>query len=316
MSRVRTAILALTTVCSLGAFLWGRTLRIPDRVEVCADILVLQDLCGEALPETLGSVSLGYAPYPGHYRWISRAELKRALRNQGLDEGLHLQMNDRILLTRKNRILESKEVHEAVQAYLSRLCPGFEIEILHLTLPQGLTALPGRIRIQVDEKARLSRLDNAPLKLDVVSEGRSRRSHWVRLKARAKGRVAILKRDIRWGQPISDSDVELETREVDALEGFFQDPSHVQDMVAKRDLRAGAVLHRDDVRKPLLVDRGDIVKLLARGTAFVLETAAKARDAGARGDVVTVQNLDSKQLVKARVTRPGTVEIDLHRGTR
>ena len=94
------------------------------------------------------------------------------------------------------------------------------------------------------------------------------------------------------------------------------DKSLVVGGIPKRSLQQGEMLTRKDLREAMLVKRGDVVTLLARGPAFSVSALGRARDSGCRGDAVVVENLDSKQLVHATVVGTKTVEVVVAGGVR
>jgi flagella basal body P-ring formation protein FlgA len=78
---------------------------------------------------------------------------------------------------------------------------------------------------------------------------------------------------------------------------------------ATRRLLPGRPVRRNDVQAPRLVRRGDAVEVLYRAPGIELVTLARALDDGARGDMVTVTNLDSGQRLSGLVTDTGRIEI-------
>ncbi|HLV00017.1 MAG TPA: hypothetical protein VKZ59_02035, partial [Acidobacteriota bacterium] len=69
----------------LPAILLGSSVEIPDQVSVAKDRLLLGDIARiNGDPDALSEVSLGYAPYPGHHRWLTRSDVEHALSRAGL----------------------------------------------------------------------------------------------------------------------------------------------------------------------------------------------------------------------------------------
>jgi flagella basal body P-ring formation protein FlgA len=79
--------------------------------------------------------------------------------------------------------------------------------------------------------------------------------------------------------------------------------------VAKRQIRAGDVLHLDQVQAPLLVRRGDTVQAIARGGGIEVRTYAKARSDGLEGDLIEVESTESKERFFAKVVDHGQVAV-------
>jgi len=75
-------------------------------------------------------------------------------------------------------------------------------------------------------------------------------------------------------------------------------------MEATQTIQAGDLLHADAVQSPVLVKRGDEVTVFARGGGIQVRTRARARSDGARGDLVQVESLDTRERYDARVVGP------------
>jgi len=293
-----------------GGGLYGQTIRIPERVEVDSDSLVLGDLA-PGLPEKLHRVPVGYSPYPGHYRWLSRGELAGYLRKWGLENEARLEMPQRVLITRMSRPVERDLIRKAVENYLRDAFPGFEVTIQKLDLPQDVILPLGSVEVRVTSARRLQRLDGVSLKLDFLSDSIRRKSQWVKVVASARGKVPVLTTDKGYGETIRESDLIFEWRTLDRVEDVVLNPLEIAGSVAKKNLAEGSLIHRRDIEEPVLVERGDLVTLVARGPKFKISTTVRAKDAGSRGDSITVENLSSRRMIQATVVGTKIVELVL-----
>lgn len=307
----------LTLALLLVPFAAGEVIRVGERVEVNSEEMSLGDIA-QILPANpqIADVPIGYAPYPGHYRWITQPDIEGYLHKWGLDQGVEIQMNERVLITRESQQIEPEMIEEKVHRFLSSLDPKFRISIQQIQLPEDLFLPKGPLEVSIDSPASITRLNRLSLKLDFYSKGERVKSQWVRVSAVAEAPVVVLKNDVSYGQPLRNSDLEIEVRQFDRLEGVFTTPSDVIGSVAKRSLREGEVLAQKDLKEAVLVNRGDVVTLLARGNAFVVSALGRSRDSGGRGDAVVIENLDSKQLVHATVVGNKTVEVVVAGGAR
>lgn len=86
-----------------------------------------------------------------------------------------------------------------------------------------------------------------------------------------------------------------------------------QDALGKRlktALRPGAVLYEHLLESPPLVQRGDLVTIVAESASIRITAPGEARNAGALGEFVRVKNLMSRQEIFAKVLGSGTVETE------
>ncbi len=305
-------LLLLGGSAALGA---GRTLvegSVPERIEVRGDAITLGDLLGdEARPEA--SVRLAYAPNPGHYRWITRGEIQGMLARAGFAaEGVSVP--ERVLVTRAAARFDQGLIEAAVRDYFLESRPDFAVVVEELEAPRDLVLPAGQVEVRVDARGVPPRLDGVTLKLDLLVDGKLHRSHWARVRARARGKVAVVRRPIAFGQVVQDADLELVERELVDLDGVLSRLEGLQGLVARRALTPGTVLRLRDVQQPVLVKAGDIVTLTAQGPTFAIRASARARQAGRQGESIMVQNLDSREVVTATVVAAGEVRIDLAGG--
>jgi flagella basal body P-ring formation protein FlgA len=76
----------------------------------------------------------------------------------------------------------------------------------------------------------------------------------------------------------------------------------------RRVLRAGLSMRNDDVRAPILVNKGTTVTMVFDAPGITLTATGKAMSEGGLGETVTVQNPASYRQISAVVTGPGTVK--------
>lgn len=88
--------------------------------------------------------------------------------------------------------------------------------------------------------------------------------------------------------------------------------SDVADLVGKmtrRALRIGAVVGENDVIEPIAVERNDEVTIIYRSGSILLRASGRALRSATRGEVISVENLQSERTISARVIQPGVVEV-------
>jgi flagellar basal body P-ring formation protein FlgA len=88
------------------------------------------------------------------------------------------------------------------------------------------------------------------------------------------------------------------------------DAQKITDMSTRRPLRKGDVLRQSDLFATPLVSRNESVILVVEMQGMTLTTRGRAMKGGARGDIVTVQNLQSRRLIEGVITGPGKVTVD------
>lgn len=123
--------------------------------------------------------------------------------------------------------------------------------------------------------------------------------------------VLVLNRAVMAGEVLSADAVSLRRQEIaDLGYGFITQPDRVIGQTARRALAAGAVLGLADLAAPNLVKRGQPVTLVSRAGAITVRVDGKALGDGAAGDYISVQNLNSRRVVRGKVRSQGEVDVD------
>ncbi len=82
------------------------------------------------------------------------------------------------------------------------------------------------------------------------------------------------------------------------------DADQVIGLVAKRPLRAGAVVSLRDVSAPQVIKAGDTVAVTYEAEGITLTLQGKAMASAAMGDGVSIQNISSKKTIQAVASGP------------
>jgi flagella basal body P-ring formation protein FlgA len=89
----------------------------------------------------------------------------------------------------------------------------------------------------------------------------------------------------------------------------FHSLEDVLGMEAARSISAGSALEPKMVRRPVLVERGELVTVVARSGGIRVRTTARAKEDASLGDLVAVESLESRKEYFARVCGPQEVEV-------
>lgn len=125
--------------------------------------------------------------------------------------------------------------------------------------------------------------------------------------------VVVATRSLPKGTLLQAADVRLQPGV--AAQGsahVFQSLEEVVGKEVQRGVVEGQILDEQWVRRPILVHKGEIITVYARTNGIQIRTTARARDEGARGDLVTVETLADHKTFFARVTAPQEVDVYAH----
>jgi flagella basal body P-ring formation protein FlgA len=124
-------------------------------------------------------------------------------------------------------------------------------------------------------------------------------------------RVVVPARDIPRGEVIGETDLTYAT--VDGASLMAGVPTKIEEvagMQARRVLSTGQPFRSDDVRRPIVITKGQSVTMQFSAPGVELVAMGRAMSEGGIGDTVTIQNPASFRMISATVISPGTVRAN------
>jgi flagella basal body P-ring formation protein FlgA len=121
-------------------------------------------------------------------------------------------------------------------------------------------------------------------------------------------RIVVPAHDIARGDTISEGDLSYAT--VDGAALMSGVPTKIEEVIgqqARRTLSAGQPFRGEDVRHPIVVNKGQTVTMQFEAPGVELTAMGRAMSEGGVGDTVTVQNPASFRMISAVVIAAGTV---------
>lgn len=134
----------------------------------------------------------------------------------------------------------------------------------------------------------------------------------VRIAGRAEAVIGVpaLARDVAAGETIADSDlVTIEVPAARASATLLTSPTAIAGQAARRMLRAQTPLTAFDLKKPVVVKKGELVTVIFSADGIELSTQGQAQADAGKGDTVQVLNTRSRRTIEARVVGAGVVAV-------
>jgi len=126
--------------------------------------------------------------------------------------------------------------------------------------------------------------------------------------ADSQARIVVPSHDIARGVTIGDSDLEYQSVDAGQLaSGVVTSMNQLDGMETRRVLRAGQAVRADDVRKPILVSKGQTITMIFAAPGLTLTATGRAMSEGGMGETVTVLNPVSYRQITGVVTGAGEV---------
>ncbi len=282
-------------------------------VTATRDILTLGDLVN-GLPAAVAAQPAFRAPALGETGTIQTTRIVEAVRAQGVAD-----VSDggaaQVVVTRAARRIGIVDIEAAVRRGIEERF-GVDVRGFSLSLENGAPMLAIEPELRGAVQAQ-----------DLVYDPRSRRvaatlmlpgSAALRLKpVRVTGQlvetadVIVPVRNINRGEIVQAGDIMIERRPREGLPAdMVSETTAVVGKAARRPLSTGLGLRASDLQRQEIVARNEIVTVVYEAPGLSLTMRARAQEAGAQGDIISVQNMQSKKILQATVTGAGRVAVN------
>ena len=175
-------------------------------------------------------------------------------------------------------------------------------------LPPGVDPASVEIRVGVNPAQRIA--GRVPVRVELYAGGEQILYTHVRAEVLRPVPVTVAAVSLRRGAVLGPDQVRVAPVDRGELPAdAVRSPQEAFGLRLRRSLRAGEVIRRAHLERPPVVERGQLVQMqLVRGPLRI-QAAGRARDAGAPGDAIRVQNLDSRREVVGIVRPDGGVDV-------
>ena len=186
-----------------------------------------------------------------------------------------------------------------------------ELYVGRIFIPSIRNVPNGDIRYDIQLRTRnQSIVGRNSLKVDLWIDGRVYKTLMVQAETQLETLVGVVTSDIERGQPLSEDDIDWQLQRVSRLFSPLIRPEDFETgLQAKTTLRSGAVLDRRKVETVPLVERGEMVTVVARHSGMTIRMRAKSLANGAAGDEIRLKNVDSGQLLMGHIEKNGEVSL-------
>lgn len=220
---------------------------------------------------------------------------------------------DRVVVTRQGTIIGHEKLLDLLQAALKKrgISSDFDIE---------LSSIPDPIKIADGKEHDISITNLAFNRHTKTFTARIYAPHGLGTESRSlvlSGRiyemvtVPVLTRSLARKDVIQPRDVSWKRLSATAHANgtVITEIDDAIGMEIKRPLRAGHAIRSRDLKKPVLVGRGDLVLLEMRTRAMSLTSRGKALEDGSLGESIRIENMQSKRTITGTVVGHRTVKV-------
>ncbi len=285
---------------------------VPERVTVQGEAVTLAHLvqaAGVKAGDHLRQIVLVKAPKPGGRRTLNGAYVRRQLAAAGLE---FVAAPDRIIIERPGFAIDPTIGRQAVIDFIKSNAPwpedSYRIEVVRSHMP--LTVEPGAItaRIIQHPKGRLS--GTHTFVVEYRESGRRVARGAFTMRIHVQGVVYVAAYQLNRGVLLSERDLIAKEVDLAKIRGLPEtDKSKLIGARIKYTVREGQIVTSGALEPVPVVRRGDAVVVIARRGGMAVTAFGVARESGALGEVIRVENMQSKRVVHARIENSNTVAV-------
>lgn len=315
-----TYIIAALMLLSLPALAAGSEL---DRMESQTFVALTPDVTVNAGVVRLGDIFSGvdkyadrvvaYAPRPGgravfDARWLSRVANAYKL------DWRPGSIAERVVIERASQVVTKSDIEDLLQQRQiddggdpsSRALVSNRSLRLHLPIDESNAAGP---LLGVEQMS----IDPGTGRFTAVVAWGNGADERIRVAGRIERmtQVPVLANRIMRGEVIGEADIAWQSLPDARLpRATLTDVEQIVGMAAKRSLTAGSPVAANDVRRPLLINRGETVTMTLSTPVMQLTAKGRALQHGSEGDTIRISNLQTNTVIDAVVTGPGQARVE------
>jgi len=285
-----------------------RFISLSTHVVVDAKVVRLSDIFQGVVEH--GDSVVAYAPRLGgrstfDSRWLHRVALAYKL-NWRPSSNM-----DRVVIERASRLIRREEVESILHTYMvgEGVDPSSQAVLSNRAMRLYLPANSDQ-SLAIDQMS----LDQSSGRFTAMMSWGTAADERMRISGRVQRmtEVPVLTNRIMRGDLISKSDIEWITIPESRLSRTtLIDIDQIVGMAAKRAIQPGKSIAQNDLRRPLLVNRGETVTMVLNTPSMQLSAKGRALQSGSNGDTIRISNLQTSTVIDAVVTGSGQVRVDM-----
>jgi len=202
---------------------------------------------------------------------------------------------------------------ESFIQYLSRYLEKNQSDIIvsEFKVMRNVPVPAGKVSIRLFQKGNKELAEYVKLKAVVSVNGSVKSKVELRAWVDVFEQVVCASRDLKSKEIIQKQDLHLERINISHLSNDVTgDLNSVVGLMVKHRIRADRCIKAWMVQKPYIVERGDMVRILAESGTLKITAPGKTMDKGYHGEVIRVQNIMSQKTIYAKVMSSSIVKVD------
>lgn len=311
MKYARHKMVLITTLITMLFAGVAHAATLKSNVTVYSNVVTAKDLFEGAIDSEYVNEPLFLAPDIGQSGQISARRVASEAHSIGLYD---IQLNgiETVTVERPSNEISRNDAHiELKEALAKTLKSGIDFELVTTSIPKLIHADPRTDRsLEIKDLRLIENGKRFHATLEYQTFGAATKVP-VRGAIVEMATVAVLTREVTRDEILAQGDVTIERILKTRLRaGTIRSLAGLVGKALTRNLREGAALREQDVIEPLIVRSNDPVSITYAIPGLLLTAQGRALDSGAKGAVISVRNLQSQRIIRARITDTGEVVVE------
>ena len=281
---------------------------VPDYKPVqIMDIANLSFLDPEIAKEAL-ELEVMPAPLEGQTTTVKNSEMIKLLKvkmgqTQSLSEYRWMfYLPESIQVTAKKMPISYLAAENQIRQAMLKQCRSCNIKIRNLKIPNSREPIAYKDCSMQIENVKLS----GSFLLPVACKSNT---YWVSGTASITKSAAVAQRYISPGEHIGPTDFKMTEVDVTFAKDGLANEKDLMGQVAGRPLMLHQPIFKGDLKKEILITRGQSVRTVLGDPSFEIESQGIAEEPGSLGDVIKVKTADSQKVLGGVVVEKGVVKL-------
>ena len=316
MKRALAVLLGVCLVWVLSPVVWAASVSIVvnSDSQVKGPALTLGDIAtvsGDpaARVKALRELKLGDAPDPGTTAFMTPESLEPRLAANRIDfSEISWAVPAQFKISTLSHPVNGAKIAEAATAFLSQTAMGATIN--RVDMPSDIQAPVGKLELFPELSGGLRYIGVTTVNVAIRADGRSFLKTPVRFEVRRFQDVVVAAGNLNAGDILTEKSVRLERLDTGSMPaGYLTETAKAVGLQVRYPMPPGSVLSERSLTRPLLIRRGEQVRIVARIGEIEIYANGVSYSQGAVGDLVRVQNTTTKKILTGRVQEDKTVLV-------
>lgn len=316
---MKRSVAALICACLLlapGPFAYAASLTVSVLAEasVKGPGLTLGDIAtvGGDLPERvrmLKELSIGDAPAPGETMFLTPELLKPRLIAAKADfSDITWTVPANFKVTTLSQRISGKKISELALAFLQQQAVGATLNMLDV--PSDFQAPAGKLEMVAEISGSLRYSVPTTVQVVVRTEGKPFVRVPVQFEVRRYLDIVVAATNLNAGEVLTAQSLRLERMDAGKLPaGYYTEAGKMVGLQLRYAAVPGAVIYEKALMRPIVIQRGAMVRLSSRIGELEVSANGVALASGAVGDIIRVQNSNTKRMLTGRVQEDKSVLV-------